>query len=60
VDVRLAQRRIEELARWWTQASQEARYALCLKATQEDRPPLAQLRLAIILAESEAGEVSEG
>jgi len=60
MDVRMAKRRIDELAGWWTQASEEARYAVLQKATQENTPPLDALRLAIILAETEAGEVEEG
>jgi hypothetical protein len=48
------------LARWWTSASQEARFGLLTKATRENRPPLDALHLAIILAETEAGEVEEG
>lgn len=48
------------LARWWTSATNEARFALLTTATQENRPPLDQLHLAIILAETEAGEVTEG
>lgn len=48
------------LAQWWTQASQEARYALLEKAAKENKPPLAQVRLAAYLAEAEAGEVDQG
>ena len=51
---------VEQLARWWTQAPQEARFAILTQATKENRPPLDRLQLAIILAESEAGEVEEG
>lgn len=51
---------VVDLARWWTAASQEARYALLTQATKENRPPLDALQLAIILAETEAGEVEEG
>jgi hypothetical protein len=51
---------VEQLARWWTSASQEARFGLLRKAVQENTPPLQTLRLAIILAEIEAGEVGEG
>jgi len=58
VDERLA--RLDALAQWWTQATQEARFELWRKATQENSPPLAELRLAVILAETEAGQVSEG
>jgi len=52
--------RIESLARWWTSASQEERFKLLKKACQENSPPLSELRFAIILAESEAGEIGEG
>lgn len=48
------------LARWWTSATQEARFALLTQATRENRPPLDTLHLAIVLAETEAGEVEEG
>jgi hypothetical protein len=48
------------LARWWTSATQEARFQVLTTATKENRPPLGQLQLAIILAETEAGEVTEG
>ena len=44
-------RHVEQLARWWTSASQEARSALLTKATKENRPPLQTLQLAIVLAE---------
>jgi hypothetical protein len=49
---------LETLARWWTSATQEARYALYARAIQGDReaPRLETLRLAIYLAETEAGE----
>lgn len=50
---------VEQLARWWTSAPNEARFALLTQATKEDRPPLDKLHLAIILAETEAGEVEE-
>jgi len=59
LDGRLA-RRIELLARWWTSASQEERFKLLKTACQENTPPLSDLRYAIILAETEAGEVGEG
>jgi len=58
VDVRVA--RIRELACWWTSASEEARYEALIRATKENSPPLAELRLAIYLSEAEAGQVSEG
>lgn len=58
------QRSVVDVARWWTSASKEARFAL-LKRTIEDKaqaknPTLKELHLAIILAETEAGEVGEG
>lgn len=56
----MARVRVIELAQWWTQASQEERFRLLQKACKENTPPLAELRYAIILAESEAGEVGEG
>lgn len=51
---------VVELARWWNQATQKARFEALEKAIHGEGPPLAQLRLAIILAEIEAGEVGEG
>lgn len=56
----MAKRELDGLARWWQASTQEARYALLAKATQENSPPLWLLRAAIIAAESEAGEVEEG
>lgn len=50
------------MARWWTSASHEEKFAL-LKASCEGRPEapnLSQLQIAIYLAEAEAGQVSEG
>ena len=52
--------RIDSLARWWSQASNEARYALLVKAAQENTPPLEEVRVAIILAETEAGTADQG
>jgi len=52
--------RIESLARWWTSASNEERFKLLKAACQENRPPLSEVRYAILLAESEAGEIGEG
>ena len=60
MDVRLAQRELDQLARWWTSAPAEARFALLTQATKEDRPPLKTLQLAIILSETAAGEATEG
>lgn len=53
---------LESIARWWTEATQEARYALYTKALngEAEAPTLEALRIAIYLAEVEAGEVSEG
>lgn len=53
-------RGVESLARWWTSAPQEERFRVWQKAIRENSPPLEALRLAVILAETEAGEVSEG
>jgi hypothetical protein len=53
-------RDVSELARVWTQATEETRYALLRSAIYEDTPPLETLRYAIIVAEIEAGTVSEG
>jgi len=51
---------VESLARWWTSASQAQRFELLKRSTKENSPPFEALRLAIILAEVEAGEVGEG
>lgn len=56
----MAKRKLDELARFWTQATEEARYALLEKATKENSPPLWILRAAIVAAESEAGTFEEG
>lgn len=58
MDVRVAE--LDALARWWSQATQEARYQVLTQATKENRPPLDTLHLAIILAETESGQVCEG
>jgi hypothetical protein len=53
---------VDELARWWTAATQEARFAL-LRSTikgEKEAPQLEVLKLAIIIAEIEAGEIAEG
>ena len=52
---------IDGLARWWTQASNEERWLL-LRRSQDPKAPKGtpnpqQLLSAIILAETEAGEV---
>jgi len=59
VDDRLA---IEQLARWWHAASQEARFQKIREAIHGDpqAPSLKALKLAIILAEIEDGQVEEG
>jgi hypothetical protein len=53
---------VERLARWWTEASQGARFELLRRSIQGDReaPNLEALQIAIYLAEVEAGEVAEG
>jgi len=53
-------RDVESLARWWTSAPQEARFAVWQTALKENSPPFETLRLAVIAAEIEAGEVAEG
>jgi len=55
---------IERIAQWWAQANQESRFVLLQrvvgsKTPQEGDPSLAQLQLAILLAEAEAGEVDQ-
>jgi hypothetical protein len=57
--------RVELCARWWTSATQEERFRLlkvCIEGGQaaKDAPTLEEVRLAIYLAESEAGEVAQG
>ena len=51
---------VEQLARWWTSTTQEARFQLLKTAVETGTPPLEKLRFAIILAEAWAGEVEEG
>lgn len=53
---------VERLARWWTSASNEERFALLKSSLQgdENSPPYQTLQVAIYLSEVEAGEVSEG
>jgi len=48
-----------EIARWWTSATQESRFELYRRSVEGDAqaPPLAELRLGIFIAETEAGEV---
>ncbi len=55
--------RLESIARWWTTATQEERYALLRAAIAGEAPnkaTLEEVRLAAYLAESEAGEVEAG
>lgn len=56
--------RVERLARWWTAASQEERFRLlklCIEGeAPKGTPSLGEVRLAIYLAEAEAGEIAEG
>lgn len=53
---------LERLARWWSSATQESRFALLERTIQGDReaPQLKDLQIAIYLAEVESGEVREG
>lgn len=53
---------VERIARWWTSAPQEARYALLQRAINGEAtaPTLEEVRLAAILAEFEAREIAEG
>lgn len=53
---------IERIARWWTSATQEARFEVLLRAYRKDptAPSLREIQLAAYLAEAEAGEVAEG
>lgn len=58
-------RRVRELAIWWTQATNEERWLL-LRRTIDIREKakaahtIDELRVAIILAETEAGEIEKG
>lgn len=52
--------KVEEIARWWTSATEEERYALYCRSFFENKPAYETLRLAIYLAEVTAGEVAEG
>lgn len=51
---------IESLARWWSSASKESRFALLKRTIEGDpqAPGLREVRLAIYLAEAEAGEIN--
>jgi len=53
---------IERIARWWTSASAEERFALlrCSIHGDPSAPSRQTLSLAIYLAEATAGEVAEG
>jgi len=52
---------VEHIARWWTSATDEERFNMLQLSIQGEAkaPSLGEVRLAILLAESEAGEVSE-
>lgn len=52
--------RVDDLARWYTQASEEARYALWQKAITEGSPSLTEVRVAAILSDEAAGKIGEG
>jgi len=56
-----AARLVEQLARWWTAASNEEKFRALKASTEghEGAPPLDALRYAIYLAEAEAGQVAE-
>ena len=66
-DVRLGNglgKRVEQLARWWNEAPQEARWLLLRQVLDERSKASAEisfdeLRLAIYLAEAEAGEIEQ-
>lgn len=63
LDERVADRRIVELARWWQEATNEARFNLLQRSSrkEEGAPDHTQLLAAIILVESYAGEaIGEG
>jgi len=51
---------VEQFARWWTSASKEERFRALKASIETNTPPLQTVRFAIILAECEAGEISEG
>lgn len=53
---------IERLARWWTQASNEERFALLRRsiANEEGAPSLGDLQIAQFVAEASQGEIGEG
>lgn len=51
---------VDELARWWTSASQEEKNALWQKAIHGGPPSFDALRIAIYISEIEAGQVTEG
>jgi hypothetical protein len=50
---------VERLARWWTEASQIERFECVKRAIEAEAnaPSFEELRIAIYLAEVEAGEV---
>jgi len=49
---------VEQLARWWTSATPQARFEAYERAIRENDPPLETLQLAALLAEAE--ETQEG
>lgn len=55
-------RSLDGLARWWSSASKEARFALLLAASKKDpqAPSLEEVRIAALAAEWAAREISEG
>lgn len=50
---------VDEIARWWSQAPNEARFRLLERVTKEAPkvPTLEELTLGIVAAETEAGEL---
>jgi len=56
--------RIQQLAEWWAQASQESRWLFLRKTIEgppsKEIPPLRLLHIAIYLAEASRGETEEG
>ncbi len=63
LDDRLAaSRRIERLAQWWTQATQEARFDALRRSFNGDpsAPTFQELQLALLIAEAAQGAIGEG
>jgi hypothetical protein len=57
--------RVVQFARWWSSATKAQRFEVChrifgQKETQKGDPTLAEFRLAIFLAEANAGEIETG